>query len=129
MANKKKKSKPVARKKTWLTWPWLVAGVIVLGGIIYFATGSGSKAVANPTYASDIRPVLQNNCARCHGPGGMRSDAPLISYGGVSKYVTPGQWSSSTLAQKIDGGSMSKFISPDERELIKKWVEQGAKEE
>ena len=103
----------------------------MLGGIIYLVAGAGSDstAVANPTYVNNIRPVLQNNCARCHGPGGMRADAPLISYQGVARYVTPGQWSDSTLAQKIDGGSMSKFISPDKRELIKKWVEQGAKEE
>jgi hypothetical protein len=45
--------------------------------------GTCPKAVAsNPSYASDVEPILQNNCAVCHSPdGGYGYD--LVTYAEV----------------------------------------------
>jgi len=52
---------------------------------------------------------------------------PLLTVA-VLNTIIPGQWANSLLAQKVNGGFMSRFVSPDEIELIKKWIDQGAKE-
>jgi len=128
--NKKSKSNPAPRKSS-PTWLWLlIIGLLIAGGIIYFIMAGGAKTptVTNPTYDKDIRPVLQSNCTGCHSPNGVRSDSPLDAYQAVMKYVNPGQSTGSLLAQKIDGGSMSQYVSAGQRDLIKKWIDQGAKE-
>lgn len=128
--NKKSKSNPAPRKSS-PTWLWyLIIGLLAAGGIIYFIAAGGSKtpSVANPTYDKDIRPVLQSKCTGCHNPNGVKADSPLDSYQAVMKYVNPGQSAGSLLVQKIDGGSMSQYVSTDQRDLIKKWIDQGAKE-
>ncbi|MDA8235409.1 MAG: hypothetical protein M0Z31_11510 [Clostridia bacterium] len=111
--------------------------LIIIGGVVYFNLGDGtdnsiatanSTGAANPTYDKEIAPIMQNKCAGCHNPGGMRSNSPLDSYKGVMDYIVPGKPADSVLIQKVDGGSMGGFFSPDELDLIKKWVEQGAKE-
>lgn len=129
-----------------ISWPVItVILLIIIGGIVFFnlggktddsiapanstdATNPTSTGTANPTYDQEIASIMQNKCAGCHNPGGMRSNSPLDSYKGVMDYIVPGKPADSALIQKVDGGSMGGFFSPDELDLIKKWVEQGAKE-
>ena len=37
-----------------------------------------------PSYASEVSPVFQTYCVRCHGPGGVESNKPLTSWTEVS---------------------------------------------
>jgi len=128
--NRRKKSKTSRNPLTG--WPVLIIVIsAIVGGIIYLVTaGTTSKTtvVASPTYSADISPILRSKCVNCHNPSGMKADSPLDSYQGVTKYITPGQPTTSILVQKIDGGSMARFTSSEDIELIKKWIEQGARE-
>ena len=37
-----------------------------------------------PSYASEINPIFQTYCVRCHGPGGVESNKPLTSWAEVN---------------------------------------------
>jgi hypothetical protein len=40
-----------------------------------------------PSYASDVSPIFQTYCVRCHGPGGVEFNKPLTSWAEVkSRY-------------------------------------------
>lgn len=92
----------------------------------------------------DIRPILSDRCFYCHGPDEEHREAELrldlketafADRDGVSP-VTPGDLTKSLIWQRIisdDEYEMmpppdsNKELSPKEKELIRKWIEQGAK--
>lgn len=37
-----------------------------------------------PSYGSEVNPIFQTYCVRCHGPGGVESNKPLTSWAEVS---------------------------------------------
>jgi mono/diheme cytochrome c family protein len=37
-----------------------------------------------PSYATDVSPIFQTYCVRCHGPGGVESNKPLTSWAEVN---------------------------------------------
>ena len=92
----------------------------------------------------DIRPILTDNCFHCHGPdpasrkAGLRLDRDSGLFGqtdnGVS--VVAGKPDQSDLYARIISDdedelmpppSSKKIITPKQKELIKKWIQQGAK--
>jgi mono/diheme cytochrome c family protein len=92
------------------------------------------------TFAQDIEPVLKTACYECHGPaeqkGGFRADsADAILKGGKTygKAVTAGDAKKSPLLTIVAGLDedlplpQKHKLAPKQVELIKKWVEQGAK--
>ena len=46
-------------------------------------TGGGGT-VTNPTYTTNIKPIIDGNCVSCHSPGGENSSVPLQTYAQVS---------------------------------------------
>lgn len=105
-------------------------------------TGCGDSRVL--TYEADIKPILEANCATCHGPAGEGYEASgqrLDSYEGLMKgtkfgpVVVPGSSFSSTLyrlvAGKVDPSIQmphgeSKELPDAQVEIIAKWIDQGA---
>lgn len=109
--------------------------------------GCGRLAAAEPNrpidYSRDIRPLLSDNCFRCHGPDESNREADLRldtkkgltqDLGGYSA-VAPGDPEGSELVNRIFSSDVdlvmpppesNKSLSPDERELLKKWIDQGA---
>jgi mono/diheme cytochrome c family protein len=103
-------------------------------------------ARAKVDFNRDIRPILSNQCAKCHGPdpaerkGGtvglrldVREDA-LADLGGYAAIV-PGHPEKSELFKRVvstdEGEHMppkgsGKQITQREIELLKRWIEQGA---
>jgi hypothetical protein len=95
-------------------------------------------------YAKQIRPILSNHCYRCHGPdeaerqGGLRLDDKDVAFGlreSGGRAIVPGSPDDSLLIQRIfsedDDARMpppdAKLdLSPDQRLLLKTWIEQGA---
>jgi hypothetical protein len=90
----------------------------------------------------DIRPILSENCFRCHGPdsaarqGDLRLDdrAAAVAHGAIK----PGDAKASTLVDRIFSHADEERMPPPEtkkkltdaqKELLKKWVEQGAEYE
>ena len=92
----------------------------------------------------DIRPILSNNCIRCHGPDEESLEADLrLDYfeGAVEKHgegaaIVPGEPEKSLLIQRVKSGDVDLRMPPagksqplSEREisLLEKWIKGGGK--
>ncbi len=97
------------------------------------------------SFQEDVLPVLQGRCASCHSPGGEGTKASgldLTTYNGVvagTKYgpmVIPGDAESSNLMRLIDWRVAAalrmphskKQLSVCDRNAIRSWIRQGAKD-
>src|SRR4051794_17879359 len=114
------------------------AGVLAL---TWFAL-SAHAGDDNLRFNRDIRPILAETCYRCHGPGvkkaGLRLDQPgaaLKESESGAIPIVPGNPDESELVRRIfsdDEGevmpppSAKKPLSPGQKELLKRWVQQGA---
>lgn len=96
------------------------------------------------SFAEDIQPILQIRCAVCHQAGGdglEKSGLDLTSYDGLMKgtkhgpMIVAGDPVTSNLMVLIDGKADKslqmphgkKKLSSCDRDLIRKWIKQGAK--
>ncbi|MCF6314472.1 MAG: PSD1 and planctomycete cytochrome C domain-containing protein [Verrucomicrobiales bacterium] len=92
----------------------------------------------------DIRPILSETCFRCHGPdkesreADLRLDLPDAAYADVDGHIAivPGDLKNSLAWQRIITSDDDELmpppdshlkIKPEEKALIKRWIEQGAK--
>lgn len=104
-------------------------------------------SAADVSFNRDIRPLLSDNCYYCHGfdeknrKAGLRLDvreSALKDHDGV-RAVVPGDLAKSDLWQRIISEDEDEVMPPpkahkkpftsEQRELIKRWIEQGAKYE
>jgi hypothetical protein len=118
-------------------WLW-----VALAGLAVVAGCERSKAVS---YSRDVVPILDKHCKACHVPGQagyVVSGFELGSYESLMKgtqygpVVLPGDALTSVLVMLVEGrvdpslkmphGGAS-TPSPDEILTIRRWVEQGAK--
>lgn len=96
------------------------------------------------SFAEDVQPVLQIRCVACHQAGAEgyeKSGFDLTSYEGLMKgtkhgpMITPGDPVTSNLMVLIEGKADKslqmphgkKKLSSCDRDLIRKWIKQGAK--
>jgi hypothetical protein len=104
-------------------------------------TGCGDKAV---TYQTDVKPIIDANCTKCHVPGGPgyeKSGLRMDNYDGLMKgtkfgpVVVPGSSVSSTLYLLVAGKADPSIRMPHgeapladaEIATIATWIDQGAK--
>lgn len=112
------------------------------------AVGLAAPAFAKEepvSFSEDIQPILQIRCATCHQPGGdglEKSGLDLTTYAGLMKgtkhgpMVVAGDPVTSNLMVLIDGKADKslqmphgkKKLSSCDRDLIRKWIKQGAKD-
>jgi len=83
------------------------------------------------SFELDIIPIFEMNCnsGTCHATGAVPPDlSPDNAWVNLTffGYVDTANADQSQLYQKIDGGSMEKFASDQDRALILKWIDQGA---
>jgi len=98
----------------------------------------------NVTYATDIKPIFDANCLKCHtGDKKPKANLALDSLAGVlkgskdGKVVIPGDSAKSVLVLAVahvgnpDGfmpkGKDAKPLTADQVGLIRAWIDQGAK--
>lgn len=86
----------------------------------------------------DIRPLLSNSCFHCHGPDEQNREADLrldLEEEAKAYAIVPGDLDASELISRIltedpelrmPPAEANKDLKPEEVELIKKWVKQGA---
>lgn len=124
--------------------PLIIAGIICIS---LFAEENGKAKTAttksNIDFSRDIRPILSNNCFFCHGPdeshreGDLRLDTKAGAFHSVDgkAALVPGNLKESALIQRIlatdvdermPPADSGKTLKPEEIELLKQWVEQGA---
>ncbi|MGE5546914.1 MAG: c-type cytochrome domain-containing protein [Solirubrobacterales bacterium] len=115
-------------------------------GLLAVAFAAPAFAKEEPvSFAEDVHPILKMRCVICHAPGlegTEKSGLDLTTYEGVMKgtkhgsMIVPGDPLTSNLMVLIDGRADKslqmphgkKKLSSCDRELIRKWIKQGAKD-
>ncbi len=117
--------------------------VLLAAVLAAFATPALAKEEP-VSFSEDIQPILQTRCTVCHQPGGdglEKSGLDMTSYEGLMKgtkhgpMITPGDPVTSNLVVLLDGKADKslqmphgkKKLSTCDRDLIRKWIKQGAK--
>lgn len=77
------------------------------------------------SFNSDIQPIFNNNCVGCHSVVNPNLTAGNAYTNLVPEYVTAGDSDASKLYNQISSGHGD--ASNNDIELIKAWIEQGAK--
>lgn len=127
----------------------LTAALLAIGGSTAVElVDSTSKVCAAPvktSFAEDVMPIFKGYCFSCHQPGGQGADksgVDLSSYEGVmrgtkfGKMVIPGDPESSNLMWLLDWRGApethmplgKKKLSTCERDTIRSWIREGAKD-
>ncbi|MEZ5943645.1 MAG: DUF1553 domain-containing protein [Planctomycetaceae bacterium] len=98
----------------------------------------GISHAADVIWEQDVRPLLKTHCFHCHGEAGemeagldLRLQKLLVKGGESGPAIVPGDVDGSLLLQRITAGEMppdeDKLLSPADIDIIRKWVEGGAK--
>src|SRR5437762_909342 len=123
----------------------LALGIVVVGaGVALGAIVSQAPAAQKVKFNRDIRPILTDNCFACHGPdpgsrkANLRLDQELGLFGERKggHAIIKGDPKQSLLYQRITAEdeddvmpppkSHKPPLKPAQRELIRRWIEQGA---
>ena len=117
---------------------WLAAGSTT-------SVPASEKAGEQVLFNRDIRPILAESCFACHGPdagtreGDLRLDTEEGAYGALAeggRVLTPGEPAKSGLFQRVTAtdpeermppADAGKHLQPREIDLIRRWIEQGAR--
>ncbi len=108
------------------------------------ALAFSSAPAATLNFDRDIRPILSDNCFMCHGPdekqrkAKLRLDTPEGAFEDRKTYkiIVPGDAAKSRLYQRISADQPAmrmpppyapRQLKPEQVELIKRWIEDGAK--
>ena len=108
---------------------------------VILLSACGQKEIS---YQADVRPILQQHCLECHTEGGegyRKSGLLLSQYEGLmtgtrfGTIIKPGDSLSSVLIMLIEGRADASIkmphgkasLSKEKIDVLKKWVEQGAK--
>lgn len=136
-----------ARTRVWkATLRWLTIGMCNLAfqfaaldtspGQAEEAAPATTAATNAPTFETDIVPILRSHCWKCHGEEVMeagldlRRRFTLLAGGDSGPAVVAGHPENSLLQKKLDAREMPPSDEPplddSQRELIRRWIEQGA---
>jgi hypothetical protein len=134
-----------------------VTGVIAASVIVTFQSdGSAWLAMTDDgllpevvSYNWDVRPILSQNCFRCHGPdagvrkAGLRLDLPELAYGELPNdrrkhAIVPGNPRKSELLRRVAASDPEERMPPPDTHLalskrdialLNRWIRQGARYE
>lgn len=117
---------------------------IVTASLLLVMLGWSSACSKKVSFVTDIKPILNDHCMECHAQGkkgyiesglSMESYADLMKGTKFGPVIEPGSSISSTLMRLVDHKADSKINMPHNQtkiedghvELIKLWIDQGAK--
>ncbi len=104
------------------------------------AGGLAPVEEAKVDFARQIRPILAENCCKCHGPDKQRADLRLdlrkaaLEGGSGGRAIVPGNSAESLLIKHVTGqGDHRRMppepaepLTPDQIAVLKRWIDQGA---
>jgi hypothetical protein len=117
---------------------WLLA--LLLGGF----SPSAGQAGPRIDFAREIRPILSENCFRCHGPdaeerkaklrldtregafGKLRSGGSAIVPGDAKKSELIARITAADPAERMPPAKFNKHLTPSQIDLLRRWIDQGA---
>ncbi len=112
----------------------------------FMATMSSVAVAQDESYKKNVAPILHDYCLSCHQPGGQgyeKNGLDMRTYKGLMKgtkfgaVVKPGDSFTSVLVMAIEGRvhpsikmpyGMEGGLSKDKIAVIKRWIDQGAKD-
>lgn len=111
---------------------------VVAGGVYAITSIFGEKPYPRIdgnqlTYTNDVRPILASNCFECHGRARRKADIDLeTSVELLQQYLRPGDPEESRIYLALLGKGMERMppekkLSSREIEVIRAWIEAGAK--
>lgn len=120
----------------------LAAGVAAVMGLALAAAAGAAETLS---FKTDVLPIVKIRCLACHKPGGegyVQSGLDLTSYAGLMKgtkhgtVVVPGDAFTSNIIVLLDGRADPSLRMPhdlkkmpgDEIDIIRRWINQGAKD-
>ena len=115
-------------------WPFALIGCVIIAGLIVAMapkealTGSSANTTpvtTQPVTYKELSVVLQARCYPCHGAALQMKNVRLDSPQGVAQNALNIYQQAVVLAQMPMNNATG--ITPEERSLIKRWYEQGAK--
>jgi hypothetical protein len=126
-----------------LPWPMSWARLVTVATIALAA--SGLVRAADPPkvhFNRDIRPIMSDTCFKCHGPGtrkaglrlDLREEALKQTESGATPIV-PGKPEQSEVVRRVLSTDRDEFmpppdshktLSPEQKELFRRWIAQGA---
>ena len=88
-------------------------------------------------YNRDVRPILSNNCFKCHGPDGeaRQAELRLDQNRSAQAVLSPGKPAESELLKRIQSNDPDLQMPPPgsklalteaEKEILSRWVKQGS---
>jgi hypothetical protein len=125
----------------------LISSARVLAALLVFGTFRASSAAGPLGYNRDIRPILSENCFSCHGPDSAARKASLrldsfeeatASRKDNKHAIVAGKPDESEAIRRIFTSDeddvmpplkTKKLLLPEQKELLKRWVSEGAKYE
>jgi hypothetical protein len=78
-----------------------------------FPFGPSAIGAQTLAYTQDIKPILDRDCASCHGSGQTLGDYSVRTYANVMSGQRAGDASSSLVVDCAPGGSMYRYFSGD----------------
>ena len=113
-------------------WTFLaILGIVMLQSCTYDEVILPEVEVPDTvSFELDVIPIFEMNCnsSTCHASGAVPPDlTPPNAWVNLTffGYLDTANAPQSELYLKIDGGSMEKFASDQDRALILEWIEQG----
>ena len=117
---------------------------IIAAGFFLLILAVSSACGKKVSFATDVKPILDDHCLECHAKGKkgqIKSGLSMESYADLMKgtkfgpVIEPGSSISSTLMRLIDHKADPSINMPHNKtkiedahvELIKLWIDQGAK--
>ena len=95
-----------------------------------------SQSAGKVDFARDVQPIFRQNCIGCHGPAkqnnGFRVDRRSSVFKPGTRRVMPGSVENSFLFHRLTGNEFGMQmpptgpLHPEQIQIIKSWVEQGA---
>lgn len=119
--------------------------IVALAALTFSASAIADPDRHEVSYNKEVAPVIHDYCLNCHEPGGqgyeksgldMRTYQSLMKGTRFGSVIKPGDSFTSILIQVVDGRvhaaikmpyGMEGGLAKDKINLLKKWVNQGAK--
>jgi len=128
-----------------VTCTGLLAALINVSAQTPAPASAAAPVTRRVDYNWDVRPILSDNCFRCHGPdeksrqAGLRLDMAESAYAALRRpgtfAVVPGKPADSQMifrithanaAVRMPPQTTNKVLSPEQIEILRAWIAQGA---